>query len=166
MIEGNKPSVYSKYVNPDPFNLNNRDIEGSQAGTLNRMNKFCSEDYNLRVDDIETKKKTFISKMKNKDTKVNIKKMNTDTEEEGSKGVFKSMHINNLNQKNPNYFKDLTQGQNPNIKKDHIRPIMEPGKHDYTKISYPLASKIETPDRGSPFRFNSEEYKGHINLEK
>ena len=39
-IEGNYPSIYSKYLYKIPFNLNNRDIEGSNVGSKNRILKF------------------------------------------------------------------------------------------------------------------------------
>lgn len=60
-IEGSKPKTYPKYQNNDPFNLNVRDIEGSQAGSKNKYNKYVSEDYNLRTDDINKKNKSNLS---------------------------------------------------------------------------------------------------------
>ena len=39
-IEGNYPSVYSKYLYKTPFNLNNRDIEGTNVGSKNHILKF------------------------------------------------------------------------------------------------------------------------------
>ena len=39
-IEGNSPSVYSKFLYKMPFNLNNYDIEGSNVGSKNHILKF------------------------------------------------------------------------------------------------------------------------------
>lgn len=39
-IEGNYPSTYSKYIYKMPFILNNKDIEGSNVGSKNRILKF------------------------------------------------------------------------------------------------------------------------------
>lgn len=59
-IEGSIPAKYPKFINNDPFNLNVRDIDGTQAGSRNKFNKFVSSDNNMRVDDIVKKKKKFV----------------------------------------------------------------------------------------------------------
>ena len=63
-IEGTSPSKYPKFVNNDPFNLNVRDIEGTQAGSKNKFNKFNSNDYSLRNDDIMARSKKYVQLFK------------------------------------------------------------------------------------------------------
>jgi hypothetical protein len=69
-IEGSKPVTNSIYNYQDPFNLKTSDIDGTAAGSKNRINKFSGQNYNLRTDDfrgascnslkkgIETKRQT------------------------------------------------------------------------------------------------------------
>ena len=53
MIEGSKPQTIYPYTYPDPYNLRLNDIDGSQVGTKNRINKFQSPfDYNLNLTDV------------------------------------------------------------------------------------------------------------------
>jgi hypothetical protein len=51
-IEGNKPSVFSKYHYQPPFNLRNDDILGSNPGSKNYMNKFNGMNYIYTSQDI------------------------------------------------------------------------------------------------------------------
>jgi hypothetical protein len=51
-IEGSKPVTFSQYNYPDPYNLKVLDIDGTQAGTKNRINKFTAQNYNLITKDI------------------------------------------------------------------------------------------------------------------
>jgi hypothetical protein len=52
-IEGSKPVTYPPYIYPQPFNLRTEDIQGSQVGSKNRINKFNGVNYNLSVEDIK-----------------------------------------------------------------------------------------------------------------
>lgn len=112
MIEGNKPSSFSKFINNDPFNLNNRDIDGAQAGSKNRINKYCSKDYNLRVDDIDLGKKQ---------AKFSFSNIKSDS------------NLNNKEQIRVNKSSEL-------FRKDEIKEILTPKKYDFYKISYPFAN--------------------------
>ena len=51
-IDGNYPLVYSKYLYPSPFNLTNKDIEGSHSGSKNRYSKFHGTNYSYNTSDI------------------------------------------------------------------------------------------------------------------
>ena len=51
-IDGNYPLVYSKFVYKNPFILNNKDIEGSNTGSKNRILKFRSKNYSYMTKDI------------------------------------------------------------------------------------------------------------------
>lgn len=52
-IEGSKPVTYPPYVYPEPYNLRTQDIQGSQVGSKNRINRFNGANYNLLVEDIK-----------------------------------------------------------------------------------------------------------------
>lgn len=51
-IEKSKPQTVYPYVYGKPFNLETKDIDGSDVGSKNRINKFKSNDYNLGTKDI------------------------------------------------------------------------------------------------------------------
>ena len=51
-IDGNYPLVYSKYLYKKPFNLSNKDIEGSNIGSKNRYKKFHGTNYSYNTRDI------------------------------------------------------------------------------------------------------------------
>jgi hypothetical protein len=52
MIEKSKPATVYPYTYPDPYNLKVTDIEGTQIGSKNRINKFIGNNYNLAITDI------------------------------------------------------------------------------------------------------------------
>jgi hypothetical protein len=52
-IEGSKPVTYPPYIYPNPYNLRTEDIEGSQVGSKNKINRFNGANYNLSVEDIK-----------------------------------------------------------------------------------------------------------------
>ena len=52
-IPGNKPATDYKYNYPNPFNLKVDDIDGTQTGSKNRINKFVGNNSNLLLDDIK-----------------------------------------------------------------------------------------------------------------
>ena len=51
-IDGNSPLVYSNYLYKNPFNLTNKDIEGSNTGSKNRYTKFHGTNYSYNTSDI------------------------------------------------------------------------------------------------------------------
>ena len=51
-IDGNAPLVYGKYLYKNPFNLNNKDIEGSNTGSKYPIYKFKGNTYYLKTKDI------------------------------------------------------------------------------------------------------------------
>lgn len=69
-ITGSKPVTNSIYNYQEPFNLKTSDIDGTAAGSKNKINKFSGQNFNLRTDDfrgascnslkkgIETKRQT------------------------------------------------------------------------------------------------------------
>ena len=52
-IDGNYPLVYSKYLYKTPFILNNKDIEGSNTGSKNRILKYKSKNFSYSTKDIK-----------------------------------------------------------------------------------------------------------------
>jgi hypothetical protein len=52
-IDGNYPLVYSKFIYKNPFILNNKDIEGSNTGSKNRILKFRGKNYSYTTKDIK-----------------------------------------------------------------------------------------------------------------
>jgi hypothetical protein len=52
MIEKSKPATIYPFKYPDPYNLKVTDIDGTQIGSKNRINKFVGNDYNLILRDI------------------------------------------------------------------------------------------------------------------
>ena len=51
-IDGNAPLVYGKYLYKNPFNLNNKDIEGSNTGSKYPIYKYKGNTYYLKTKDI------------------------------------------------------------------------------------------------------------------
>jgi len=51
-IEGNVPLVYSKYLYKNPFNLSNKDIEGSNPGSKYPIFRYKGNTYYLKTKDI------------------------------------------------------------------------------------------------------------------
>ena len=56
-IDGNYPLVHSKCLYQSPFNLTNKDIEGSYSGSKNRYSKFHGTNYSYNTSDIIAPKK-------------------------------------------------------------------------------------------------------------
>ncbi len=52
MIEKSKPATIYPYTYPDPYNLKVTDIDGTEIGSKNRINKFVGNNYNLILKDI------------------------------------------------------------------------------------------------------------------
>jgi hypothetical protein len=52
MIDKSKPATIYPYNYPDPYNLKVNDIDGTQIGSTNKINKFIGNDYNLNLRDI------------------------------------------------------------------------------------------------------------------
>lgn len=140
-IEGNKPNAFNKYINRDPFNLNNRDIDGTQAGSLNKMNQYTSNDYNLRVDDINTKKKFLLHK---------------------SAGI-KPSAIGNESKINKRYESSKTELQ-ANRYKDNNSPSPSYNKSENNKNSSYEFNKIFKPEgsNNQMNNFNINRYEGHL----
>lgn len=51
-IEGSVPVTFSTFNYQDPKNLKTTDIDGTQVGSKNKINKFSSQNYNLLLSDI------------------------------------------------------------------------------------------------------------------
>ena len=51
-IDGNSPLVYSKFLYKNPFNLTNKDIEGTNTGSKYRILKYNSKNYSYSTKDI------------------------------------------------------------------------------------------------------------------
>lgn len=51
-IQGSKPATNNPYVYPDPFNMKTTDIQGTQVGSKNAINKFSGQNFNLQLGDI------------------------------------------------------------------------------------------------------------------
>lgn len=66
-IEGNNPSCFSKYMIKNPFNLTNKDIEGTNPGSKNKILKFNGSNNCYNTQDIigaqrDTLKKGIVTK--------------------------------------------------------------------------------------------------------
>jgi hypothetical protein len=51
-IDGSKPVSFNPFQHPDPMNLKVVDIDGTQIGSKNRINKFVGQNFNLILNDI------------------------------------------------------------------------------------------------------------------
>jgi hypothetical protein len=52
-IDGSKPLSFNPFHHPDPMNLKVTDIDGTQIGSKNRINKYVGQNLNLIVNDIK-----------------------------------------------------------------------------------------------------------------
>lgn len=51
-IEGNKSVTFNPFIYADPKNMKLIDIDGTQVGSKNKINKFTGQNYNLQLGDI------------------------------------------------------------------------------------------------------------------